>query len=96
MVAFQNPITDQGRVRPNSSSSTASVSPNPPADSACAASTRSAAMVNATSAANSIRRPTISLSGPLVNDKSLTEIPDTRRNFHIPPPHTGYTRPWVI
>ena len=34
MVAFQNPITDQGMVTPKNSSSSASSQPNPPADSA--------------------------------------------------------------
>ena len=57
MVAFQKPITVQGSVTANSTTSTRSTTPKPPADSAYGRAARSARRSRApTSAKNSTRR----------------------------------------
>src|SRR6185312_1524866 len=70
MVAFQNPITDQGSVQAKKKSSSASSAPNPPADNASAATPTSAAMVMLTSVAKRTRRPVILLLKPGVRETS--------------------------
>ena len=50
-------------------------------------------MVAATTAAKSVRRPTIRLSEPLLSDRTVVEPDDTPSNFHIPPARAGYSGP---
>ena len=56
-MAFQKPITIQGRVTANNMRIATSTIPKPPADSASAIKASIAAMVATNKAANSTRRP---------------------------------------
>ena len=63
MVAFQKPITYQGSVTANSSTSTRSTKPKPPGDKANTASQINPAMVSPTAAKNTVCRQTSGLGG---------------------------------
>ena len=61
IIAFQNPATIHGKVIAKNTSSTISMTPMPPGDSARAASTKDPAIVAANKTQNSIRRPVMEL-----------------------------------
>ncbi len=69
MVAFQKPITYQGRVMVKSTSSTMSMVPIPPGESATAASQISPAMVRATAAKNRIGRQGRAMAGAAISSR---------------------------
>ena len=56
-VAFQKPITDQGKVTANSTTSRKSAGPKPPADNAAASSQTRPTIDSPTSVKKAIRRP---------------------------------------